>query len=106
MYDELRLSVILRMTVTNGIGKLINYFHSVDKYTHFIAYTYYSRTKYLVDEVFKPSKKLTLPKPDAFASHMIVLVNWGINATALLRLPPNDTYTEAIDYVLQKYVGL
>ncbi|CAF4591479.1 unnamed protein product, partial [Rotaria magnacalcarata] len=96
MYDE------LRMTVINGIGKLINYSHSVDKYTHFIAYTYYSRTKYLVDEVFKPSKKLTLPKPDTFACHMIVLVNWGINATVILRLPPNDTYTEAIDYVLQK----
>ncbi|CAF3175632.1 unnamed protein product [Rotaria sp. Silwood2] len=100
--DELRLSVALEMTPTTGMGTLIKYFRPIDKYTRFMSYNYYSWTDYIEDDEFKISKEIKPPRHDTRATHMIVLVNWGIDAVIALQLPPDDEQIEEIDCTLQK----
>ncbi|CAF2106657.1 unnamed protein product [Rotaria magnacalcarata] len=102
MNDELRLSIALQMAKPSGVGALINYTDRIDKYTRFLCYTYYSKTDYLPDNVFNSLNRIKQQRPDAQATHMIVLVNWGIDAVAVLQLPSDDQQTEGNEYVLQK----
>ncbi|CAF4270827.1 unnamed protein product, partial [Rotaria magnacalcarata] len=94
MNDELRLSIALQMAKPSGVGALINYTDRIDKYTRFLCYTYYSKTDYLPDNVFNSLNRIKQQRPDAQATHMIVLVNWGIDAVAVLQLPSDDQQTE------------
>ncbi|CAM4922918.1 unnamed protein product [Rotaria socialis] len=102
MNDEQRLNIALQMTEPSGIGALINYTGRIDKYTRFLRYTYYSRTDYLPDNLFNSLNRTELQRADAQATHMIVLVNWGIGAVAVLQLPSDDQQTEGSEYALQK----
>ncbi|CAF4873477.1 unnamed protein product, partial [Rotaria sp. Silwood1] len=102
MEDELRLSVLSQMTPVNGIAALINYSRPIDKYTRFLEYKHYSWTEYLEDSVLESSNEIRPERPDTRATHMIALVNWGIDAVVILQLPPDDEQTEEIDFILQK----
>ncbi|CAF3658992.1 unnamed protein product, partial [Rotaria sordida] len=100
--DEQRLDVALQTITANGIGALINYSRPIDKYTRFIGYNYYSWTEYFEDDVFGRPNKSRSSRSDAHATHMIVLVNWGIDAIVVLQLPHDDEPINEIDNVLQK----
>ncbi|CAF3551359.1 unnamed protein product [Rotaria sp. Silwood1] len=101
MHYDLRLSVALQMTPANGIGALINYSRPIDKYTRFLLYNYYSRTEYFEDDEFTGFSKAKSRKPDTLATHVIVFINWGIDAVILLQLPADDEQVQAIDYALE-----
>jgi hypothetical protein len=102
MNRELRLSVALQMAREMGVGALINYSRPIDKYTRLICYSYFSGTDYLSDDEFKLLSRNKSSMPDTLATHVIVLVNWGIDAVAVLQLPPDDELINAIDYALDK----
>ena len=103
IHDELRLNVALQITPATGMGALINYSRPVDKYTRFLCYVYYSRTDYFTDDEFNSMKRQKpVRSPPSTATHMIVLVNWGIDVVVVVQLPPEDKYIDAIDYVLYK----
>ncbi|CAF3137444.1 unnamed protein product [Rotaria sp. Silwood2] len=93
---------LLNMVPTNGMGALINYSNPIDKYTRRIIYTHYSRTEYLEDKIFSSWKKIDSQRPNSSATHIIVFVNWGIDASVLLQLPPDGEVTRKIDHVLEK----
>ena len=102
MHHELQLSIAIEGIQANGIGALINYSLPLDKYTRFITYNYYSQTDYLSDDEYISLTENKLRMLDARATHIIVLVNWGIDSTVVLQLPPDDTLVEAIDYAIKK----
>jgi GTP-binding protein EngB required for normal cell division len=84
-----------------GVGGLINYSGQVDRYTRFICYVYYDHTEYLSDDGFELLRRSKPPMPDTHATHVIVLVNWGIYAVLVLQLPPDDSLTRRIDSALE-----
>jgi GTP-binding protein EngB required for normal cell division len=102
MHDELRLSVALQIVREMGVGGLINYSGPIDKYTRFISYTYYSRTDYLSDDDYKRLGEYKSSMSNTLATHVIVLVNWGINVVAALQLPSDDNLIERFDDVLER----
>ena len=102
IHRELRLNVALQTTPATGMGALINYSRPVDKYTRFLCYVYYSRTDYFTDDELYSMKRQNPVKSPSNATHMIVLVNWGIDVVVVVQLPPEDKYIDAIDYVLYK----
>ena len=103
IHNELRLNVALQITPATGMGALINYSRPIDKYTRLLCYSYYSRTDYFTDDEFNSMKRQkpvrSLPST---ATHMIVLVNWGIDVVVVVQLPPEDKYIDGIDYALHK----
>ena len=102
IHDELRLNVTLQITPATGMGALINYSRPIDKYTRLLCYTYYSKTDYFTDDEFNSMKRQKPVKSPSNATHMIVLVNWGIDVVVVVQLPLEDKYIDAIDYVLHK----
>jgi hypothetical protein len=98
-HHGLQLSIALEMIPAKGVGALINYSHPVDRYTRFINYIYYSRTEYLSDHEFHRSE---LKEIDTRATHVVALVNWGIELTAVVQLPADDKQAKAIDDIIKK----
>jgi predicted GTPase len=97
IHPELQLSIALEMIPANGVGALINYSRPIDKYTRFIRYSYYSRTEYISDDDFISLNRNRISMLDINATHVIVLVNWGIDAVVVLQLPHDDELIENID---------
>jgi GTPase SAR1 family protein len=100
MHDELRLSVALQMVPEVGVGGLINYSGFIDKYTRIICYNYYGYTEYISDDEFKSLTRNKMPMPNISATHVIVLVNWGVCAVAILQLPRDEDINK-IDQALE-----
>ena len=101
MHDELRLSVALKMTKEMGIGGLINYSYPINKYTRLITYSSLDRTEYLSEEEFQSLVQNTQSIPDTSATHIILLVNWGIDATVIVELPRDDNRASDVDKALK-----
>ena len=101
IHPELQLSIALEMIQVNGIGALINYSRPWDKYTRFVYYTYYSRTEYIPDSEFRLTDSYKLTRYDASATHLTVLVNWGIDVIVVLQLPHDDELIVGIDNVIE-----
>ena len=102
MYHELQLSVALHMTQKLGVGALINYSRPIDKYTRFVCCTHYAKTDYIPDDEFDRLMRNKTPMTNTTATHIIVLVNWGIDAVAILQLPHDDRRVSAIDQAIGK----
>ena len=102
IHPELRLSVLLNMTRETGVGELLNYSHPIDKYTRFIFFSYTAHTDYIPDDGFNRLKDNRISMIDTTATHVIVLVQWGIDAVAVFQLPHNDESADVIDSVITK----
>ncbi|CAF1023867.1 unnamed protein product [Adineta ricciae] len=103
VHDELRLSVALEIVQTgSGVGALNTYSRVIDKYTRFIVYKYYSRTDYLSDGDFERRNRIPPPPVDSDATHVTVLVNWGVIVVAILQLVPDDKKIARVDTIIKK----
>ena len=102
IHDELRLSVALQLVQRVGIADMINHSHPIDQYTRVISYDYYSQTDCVPDDEFKSLRRHKIPMLNIRATHVTVLVNWGVCAVAFLQLPPDPKSTFSIDNVLKK----
>jgi GTPase SAR1 family protein len=89
------------MIQVNRVGTLINYSRSLDKYTRFIYYTYYSRTEYISDDKFRLVDSYKVSALDTSATHLIALVNWGIDVVVVLQLPHDDELIVGIDNAIK-----
>ena len=102
MHDELRLSVALQLVQRVGIADMINHSHPIDQYTRVISYDCYSQTDCVPDDEFDWLRRHKKPMLDIRATHVTVLVNWGVCVVAFLQLPPDPKSTFSIDNVLKK----
>ncbi|CAF0810636.1 unnamed protein product [Adineta ricciae] len=103
IYVELRLSVALEIVQTgSGVGALNTYSRVIDKCTRFIVYKYYSHTEYLSDADFERRNRIPPPPVDSDATHVTVLVNWGVTAVAVLQLVPDDKNVARVDTIIKK----
>ncbi|UJR36905.1 hypothetical protein I4U23_029618 [Adineta vaga] len=106
IHQELRLSIVLEMLPAIGVGALKRYSHPMDKYTRFICYKYISHTEYLLDYDFDNRNKTPPSLLDPLATHVIVLVNWGIDALAIIQLPSEDELVKHIDLATDKLCSI
>ena len=102
MHYELRLSVALQLVQKVGVGDMLNYPHPIDEYTRFISYNYCSHTDYVPDEELHLLSRNKTSMPDVHATHVIVLVNWGVHALAIVQLPDDPESISRIDDALMR----
>ena len=105
IHDELRLSVALQLVERVGIADMINHSHPIDPYTRVISYEYSGQTDCVPDDEFDWLRRHKKPMLDIRATHVTVLVNWGVCAVAILQLPPDPKTTLKIDNALNKLCG-
>ena len=102
MHHELRLNVTLEMNSAKRLGALINYSGPFDEYTRFMVYVVLSRTHYLPDEEIYRLQRTKPLLSNVNATHVIILVNYGIDVVVALQLPSNDTLAVQVDDVLNQ----
>jgi GTP-binding protein EngB required for normal cell division len=85
---SLRLSIASKMVQPTGIASLIDYPHSIDRYTRFLYFHHASRQESCHDYLMKNEKSLQLSKLETSATHIIATVVWGIHVVVVMQLPP------------------
>ena len=102
MHGDLRLNVTLETTPPTGIGALINYSRPIDRYTRFMVYFVLSRTEYLSDKEIDRLHENKGSLRNVEGTHVIILVNYGIDVVVVLQLPPDDRLASQIDRILDQ----
>jgi hypothetical protein len=101
MHEELRLSIALKMVSAKGIAALAEYSGPINGYTRFMCYFYPIYQDYLLKDAWQQRNTNNLQMLHDVATHVIVEVNWGIDAYVVLQLPHNDQLAAAIDRTLK-----
>jgi GTP-binding protein EngB required for normal cell division len=102
MHEELRLSVLLRSELRNGIASIIDYPHQVDECTRFLCYNYVHQKEQISDQIMKIRKMDKSCTPSAATTHIITGVNYGIDVVVALQLPSLNEVGKSIDDVLER----
>jgi GTPase SAR1 family protein len=95
---QLRLSIRLEMFKPTGIASVINYPRLIDKNTRFLYLYQESRIESCHDELYQLKNSMISPKREAFATHIITEIVWGIHLLVILQLSPD--HDEDIDTLL------
>ncbi|CAF3032087.1 unnamed protein product [Rotaria sp. Silwood2] len=101
--EQLRLSLLLNLTSTNGIAEIINYPYIINEYTRILHYSYIHREEGFPDEIEKIRERLESCLTKTNATHIITSICWGIDIVIILQLPPEDNIVSMIDVILEKY---
>jgi len=101
--EGLRLSLLLGFPPRNGISKVINRPHIIDKYTRVFHYTYIYREERFPDDEETVRAWLQAIMPETNATHIITGVSWGVDIVVVLQLSPQDDIVKMIDNTLEKY---
>ncbi|CAF2753086.1 unnamed protein product [Rotaria sp. Silwood2] len=100
--QELRLSLLLKMTKRSGIAEIICYPHRIDHYTRFFYYSWTGDKQQLLENGMHVLKNMKIWNPALNATHMITSITFGIDTLVVLQLPSEDTAVNKIDRILEK----
>jgi anion-transporting ArsA/GET3 family ATPase len=96
----LRLSIMLKMIQPVGIASIINYSHSINKYTRFLYFRDETRIESCYNDLIKRIKSDKLRVHHASATHIITEIVWGIQVVVVLQLPSDNEAN--IDHLLEQ----
>jgi hypothetical protein len=96
--QQLQLSITLKIVQPTGIASLINYPHSIDRYTRFL---YFYQTTFIDScnndtNIIKKSHQFFISETSA--THIITEVVWGVHVIIVLQLSPD--HEASIDRLL------
>ncbi|CAF3911488.1 unnamed protein product [Rotaria sp. Silwood1] len=100
--DELRLSTLVNFAPKIGILSIIDYPHSINKYTRCFRYQYLDRKEYLFNDLNQVEKRNETSLTNSSATHIITEISSGIDIVVILQLPPDDKFANDIDAALEK----
>ncbi|CAF4222296.1 unnamed protein product [Rotaria sp. Silwood2] len=100
--DELRLSALLNFVSNIGISSIIDYPHSINKYTRCFRYHYLDHKEHLFNDPNQVEKSKETLLSDSSATHIITEISLGIDIVVILQLPPDDKLANDIDAALEK----
>lgn len=101
LHQELRLSIALQMIPAHGIAAIYNYDQPINQYTRIMSYNVITRTDYLPDDQLDSYMAYRPQNFKVSGTHVVILINYGIDAFIIIQLPPDDYLANRIDQVLR-----
>ena len=102
MEPEQRLNIALKMVPIRRLAELFNYRSTIDQYTRLLHYTFCSEIELLSDRYLNQQHSNKVQLPYHMGSHVIVRVRYGIEAVAIIQLPPDEKALETFDCILNQ----
>ena len=98
----LRVSIALELAPATRLAECFDYKKDFNRYTRLLSYSLVSRTVQIPNHELE---RLHATKPSASetsASHIIVQIQFGIDAFVILQLPQDDAAANQIDLMLER----
>jgi hypothetical protein len=104
--EQLRLSILLRLTPSGGITSLIDYPHITNEYTRLLSYFYVDGVQQLSDRIEDVQQRMNSSIFTNVGTHIITGIEWGIYFVVVLQLPSDTNLVTQIDHVLDKVLTI
>ena len=102
MEPEQRLDIALKMVRIRRLADLFNYRSTINQYSRLLHYTFYTGMEFLSDRDLKQQQSSKIQLPEFMGSHVIVRVRYGIEAVAIIQLPPDEKTVHTFDGILRQ----
>ncbi|CAF0974404.1 unnamed protein product [Adineta steineri] len=100
--DELRLHLLLNLAKRVGIASILNYSRRINEYTRFLYFSSIIRKEQIIITLEQIQQLILSSNLDLNATHIIRMIDFGIEFIAILQLPYEINITQQIDTILDK----
>ncbi|CAF4369668.1 unnamed protein product, partial [Adineta steineri] len=100
--DELRLHLLLNLAKRVGIASILNYSRRINEYTRFLYFSSIIRKEQIIITLEQIQQLILSSNLDLNATHIIRMIDFGIEFIAILQLPYEINVTQQIDSILDK----
>ena len=99
--DELRVSLLLEMTLRTGIVSILNESYRINEQTRVLYYSWTQRKEQISDDIWRNHQGKGLSKQPPTTTHIITGINFGIDLLVILH-SSSKTKLNDIDHILEK----
>lgn len=99
--DELRVSLLLGMTLQTGIVSILNESYRINEHSRVLYYSWIQRKEQISDDIWTNQQNKGLSQPPPTATHIITGITFGIDLLVVLH-SSSKTKLNDIDPILEK----